>query len=183
MKILTKKIGQYSIDLKGYEIPGNKQIYVFDMAQNFKFSMECSRFLLKLIITKGWYDVDAIVCAESKGVILGTLLAASLNKDLVVFRKENKKYYDDMVSVITSTYTTENPKRLYCPDHTLESLKYKRVLFVDDVISTGSTYKAISSVLESYGVSLVGSAYVFSEGTDMRDESVVYLDTLPIENI
>lgn len=184
MSELHKDIGIYGIDLPSRDLPNGKRIYVFDMASNFKFSRHVASILHHKIMRE--YEgprFDLVICAESKGVILGTIMADIHNCDLLVLRKEKKPYYDDLVSVVTDTYTTDNPKSLYIPEHELMKYTGKNALFVDDVISTGSTSKAIVNLCECYSIHVAHQGYIFSEGSDVRDPDQTYLETLPVENI
>lgn len=185
MSYLEITIPGKTIKLPSHDLPNGKRIYVYDMASDIATSRDISIILCNEIrrIYGPGISFDFIICAESKGVILGTLMSSIFNIPLMVLRKENKTYYDDMVAVTTSTYTTENPKRLYVPDHEIERFYGKRALFVDDVISTGSTSTAIRDLCRNYNIDVVIEAYVFSEGGFERRFNQVYLFSIPVENI
>lgn len=185
MSYLERNISGRTIKLPSHDLPNGKRIYVYDMASDIATSRDISIVLCNEVrcICGPVIPFDFIICAESKGVILGTMMSFILDKPLMVLRKENKTYYDDMVAVTTSTYTTENPKRLYVPEHEIESFAGKRALFVDDVISTGSTSTAIRDLCRNYDIDVVYEAYVFSEGDSERQFNQIYLARIPVENI
>ena len=123
---------------------------------------------------------DVIVTAESKGIPLDYEMARIGCRSYVVARKGIKAYMEDPIHVEVKSITTDHVQKLYLSKADCESLRGKRILIVDDVISTGESLAAIEELLHSIGGQVVGRACVLAEG-DARDrEDIIYLEPLPL---
>jgi adenine/guanine phosphoribosyltransferase-like PRPP-binding protein len=121
---------------------------------------------------------DALVTAETKSVPLLYHVALISGKPWVVLRKAYKPYMGDAVSAQTHSITTGAPQTLYLDEKDREFVRGKRVVLVDDVISTGSTVEGMRELMDAVDATVVGLAAVFTEG-DARDD-VVALGHLPV---
>ena len=121
---------------------------------------------------------DALVTAETKSVPLLYHVALISGKPWIVLRKAYKPYMGDAVSAQTHSITTGAPQTLYLDEKDRGLVSGKRVVLVDDVISTGSTVEGMRELMDSVGASVVALAAVFTEG-DERDD-VVALGHLPV---
>ena len=101
---------------------------------------------------------DIIVTAESKGIPLAYEMARIGCRNYVVARKGVKAYMEDPIHVEVKSITTDHVQKLYLSKADCENLKGKRILIVDDVISTGESLAAIEELLGSIGGNVVGKA-------------------------
>lgn len=164
------------------EIKEGLSIAVFDMLSSEKLSDDASKALLA-VLEKSDIDldkVDTILSAETKGVILAYQLAQSLKKEMVILRKEHKVYHPQVTKGAVNTYTTKNEHFLYLDNNQIPKLKEKNVLIVDDVVSTGSSLKAIEAILSTVGAKIAGKAFVFAEGDAANRTDIIYVNPLPI---
>jgi adenine phosphoribosyltransferase len=125
-------------------------------------------------------EFDVIITAESKGIPLAYEMARQSGKNYVVARKSIKLYMQDVVSVRVKSITTANEQTLHLDGEKAELLKGKRVLIVDDVISTGESLKALEALVKQSSGEIVGKVAVLAEGDAANREDIIYLDPLPL---
>ena len=125
-------------------------------------------------------EFDVLITAESKGIPLAYEMARQSGKTYVVARKSVKLYMQDVVSVKVKSITTANEQTLHLDGEKAELLKGKRVLIVDDVISTGESLKALEALVKQAGGEIVGEAAVLAEGDAANREDIIFLDPLPL---
>lgn len=125
-------------------------------------------------------EFDVIITAESKGIPLAYEMARQSGKNYVVARKSIKLYMQDVVSVKVKSITTANEQTLHLDGEKAELLKGKRVLIVDDVISTGESLKALEALVKQSGGEIVGKVAVLAEGDAANREDIIYLAPLPL---
>lgn len=123
---------------------------------------------------------DVIVTAESKGIPLAQEMARIGCRKYVVTRKGIKAYMTSPISVTVKSITTDHVQTLYLSQEDCEHLKGKRVLIVDDVISTGESLAAIEELLKQVDCEVVGKACVLAEGDAKDREDIIYLEPLPL---
>jgi len=122
---------------------------------------------------------EVLVTAETKSVPLVYELARLLGKPWVVLRKTYKPYMGETLSDETHSITTGAPQTLYLDEKDKGLVANRRVVLVDDVISTGSTVEAMRRLMDEAGGNVVAEAAVFTEGDDLREE-VLTLGHLPL---
>jgi adenine/guanine phosphoribosyltransferase-like PRPP-binding protein len=125
-------------------------------------------------------DADVLVTAETKSIPLVYQLALDVGLPWVVLRKAYKPYMGTAVAVETLSITTGEPQTLYLaePDH--DKLAAKRVIVVDDVVSTGSTLKGMRELVALAGGEIVAEAAVFTEGDASLEQGIIALGHLPV---
>ena len=123
---------------------------------------------------------DVIVTAESKGITLAYEMARIGCRNYVVARKGIKAYMEDPIHVEVKSITTDHVQKLYLSKADCENLRGKRILIVDDVISTGESLAAIEELLHSVGGQVVGRACVLAEGDAKDRADIIYLEPLPL---
>jgi len=122
---------------------------------------------------------DVLVTAEAKGIPLIYEMSALMGLPYIVLRKTYKSYMGEAISAVTKSITTGNSQTLYLDEKDIAIVSGKRVLLVDDVISTGSTLKAMEDVIASAGGQVDKIAAVFTEG-DANWSHVMALGNLPV---
>ena len=84
------------------------------------------------------------------------------------------------VDIAVNSITTAEVQRLYLGDTDANFLKGKRVLIVDDVISTGESLAALEALMDKIGVDVVGKACVLAEGDAKNRDDIIFLEELPV---
>ncbi|HUF40072.1 MAG TPA: phosphoribosyltransferase family protein, partial [Anaerolineales bacterium] len=123
---------------------------------------------------------DVLVTAEAKSIPLIYAVAAETGKPWVVLRKAQKLYMGDSISAETVSITTGRPQTLYLDEKDRDLIRGRRVCLLDDVISTGSTQKAMTAVVEKAGGAVAVEAAIFTEGDPEKWAHVVALGHLPV---
>jgi adenine phosphoribosyltransferase len=123
---------------------------------------------------------DVVVTAETKGIPLCYEMARQGCRRYVVARKSVKAYMRNPISVDVKSITTDHVQKLYLAEDDYRGLNGKRVLIVDDVISTGESLAAMEKLVEQFGGKIVGRACVLAEGDAKDRKDIVYLEPLPL---
>ena len=123
---------------------------------------------------------DALVTAEAKSIPLAYALAIETKKPYVVLRKTYKPYMGEALTAETLSITTGQPQILILDEKDRALLKGKKVIIVDDVISTGSTLQGMRMVIEKAGAKVVKEAAILTEGERSKWEQIVALGHLPL---
>lgn len=125
-------------------------------------------------------EFDALITAEAKGIPLCYEMARQSRKRYIVARKGVKLYMRNPIHVKVKSITTVRLQNLYLSEEDYEYMKGKRVLIVDDVISTGESLMAIETLVERAGGDIVGKATVLAEGEASRRDDIIFLEPLPL---
>ncbi len=126
-------------------------------------------------------DFDYIVCPEAKTLPLAQSLCTYLGeREFVVFRKGVKAYMTAPIITEVKSITTNAVQTMVVDGTDADKIKGKKVLILDDVVSTGGTFKAMESVLNDLGCEIVGYSAVLREGTDFSTEKLYYIQDLPL---
>ena len=125
---------------------------------------------------------DVIVTAESKGIPLAYEMARIGCRNYVVARKGVKAYMEDPIHVEVKSITTDHVQKLYLSKADCENLKGKRILIVDDVISTGESLTALEKLVEKAGGNICGRMAILAEGDAQERGDIIYLEKLPLFN-
>jgi adenine phosphoribosyltransferase len=123
---------------------------------------------------------DVLVTAEAKSIPLAYALSVETHKPYVVLRKIYKPYMGVALSAETLSITTGQPQMLYLDEKDHDLLKGKRVILLDDVISTGSTLQGMRLVVDKAGGQVVLEAGIFTEGERAQWRHIVSLGHLPV---
>ncbi len=123
---------------------------------------------------------DVVLTAEAKSIPLCYEFARIGCKNYVVARKGTKVYMSDPISVSVNSITTSYDQKLYLGQEDAEKLRDKRVLIIDDVISTGESLLALEKLVKAAGGILVGKAAVLAEGDAADRDDIIFLEKLPL---
>ena len=126
-------------------------------------------------------EYDYMITAESKGIPLVYEMArqSSQNKYLLA-RKSAKLYMRDVFSVSVKSITTTNVQQLFLDADDAALIKGKRVLVVDDVISTGQSLYAVEELVKAAGGEIAGRMAILAEGVARKRDDIIYLEPLPL---
>jgi adenine/guanine phosphoribosyltransferase-like PRPP-binding protein len=122
---------------------------------------------------------QVLVTAEAKSIPLIYEMSALMGLPYVVLRKTYKSYMGEAISAETHSITTGNSQSLYLDEKDRKLVCGKKVILVDDVISTGSTLQAMQDVLDRAEADVVQVAAIFTEG-DADWSHVIALENLPV---
>ena len=124
-----------------------------------------------------------MITAESKGIPLICDMARILGeKRYVLARKSVKLYMKDVRKCVTKSITTEKEQTLYIDGADADFMKGKRVLIVDDVISTGGSLESLENLVLQSGGEIVGKMTILAEGDAQKRDDIIYLEPLPLFN-
>lgn len=124
---------------------------------------------------------DIMITAESKGIpLLYEMARQARENNYIVARKAKKLYMKDVVYTEVDSITTENVQRLCIGQTEIDAIRGKRVLIVDDVISTGESLAALETLVKQVGGTVVGRMAVLAEGDAIDREDIKYLAPLPL---
>ncbi len=124
---------------------------------------------------------DVLITAESKGIPLVCEMARLAgNERYVLARKSAKLYMRNVFSADVRSITTGHPQTLYLDGADAEYMKGKRVVIVDDVISTGESLQALETLVDKAGGNIVGRMAILAEGEAADRDDLIFLEKLPL---
>ena len=128
-------------------------------------------------------EYDYLITAEAKGIPLAHEMARQAgDATYFVARKAPKLYMRDLFEVSVRSITTDREQHLYLDGNDAKKMKGKRILLVDDVISTGESLAALEALVEKAGGIICGRMAVLAEGDAQNREDLIYLEKLPLLN-
>lgn len=125
-------------------------------------------------------EFDILLTAESKGIPLAYEMARQSGKTYIVARKSVKLYMRNPVCVSVKSITTDHEQTLYLSEKDLHTLKGKKVLIVDDVISTGESLCSLEALCDKAEAKITGKATVLAEGDAAKRDDIIFLEELPL---
>ena len=158
----------------------NDDLYIgaFIMFSDVEITKKCAEELLKKAP-----DFDVIITAESKGIPLAYEMARQAGiDDYVVARKGPKLYMKNIITTEVDSITTDHIQTLCLGDKETNLLKGRRVLIVDDVISTGQSLLSQEKLVNQVGGNIVGKMAVLAEGDAADRDDILFLEKLPVFN-
>ncbi len=149
----------------------------FVMFNDVEITKACATELLKLAP-----EFDVIITAESKGIPLAYEMARQSDKPYIVARKGSKLYMQDVVTIEVRSITTDHVQTLCLGSDERDVMEGKRILIVDDVISTGESLSTLEQLVESVKGNAVGKMAVLAEGDAAKRADITFLSPLPLFN-
>ena len=175
MRTYTLNVAGLTRELLLCAVNDRLDIAAFVMFSDVELTIACAEALLKKLP-----DFDVIITAESKGIPLAYEASRQSGKTYVVARKSIKLYMTDPISVEVSSITTASPHKLHLSLEDAIRLKGKKVLILDDVISTGDSLRALETLVEEAGGIIAAKAAVLAEGTAADRKDIIFLEKLPL---
>ncbi len=160
--------------------PVNENLYIagFVIFGDQELTVACARELLKKAP-----EYDYILTAEAKGIPLGHEMARQSGAEKYFLARKAPKLY--MTGVFESTVrsiTTAGEQHLYLDVADAQLMKGKKILIVDDVISTGESLLALEALVEKAGGIIAGKMAILAEGDAQDRPDIIYLERLPLFN-
>ncbi len=160
-----------------FEVAPKVRIAIFNMLGDTEVVEAIADELAKRVPT----DIDALMTAEVKSIPLAHALAVRLKRPYIVARKTRKPYMVGAMSVEVLSITTGVPQTLWLDGKDLGLVQGKRILLVDDVISTGSTLAGMRKLVAEAGGTVVAEAAAFTEGNDPEQwKHIIAVGNLPV---
>lgn len=125
-------------------------------------------------------EFDYIITPEAKSIPLAYEMSRQSDKPYFVVRKKAKLYMQNPVSVSVRSITTDSEQVLILDGAEGDRIRNKRVVIVDDVISTGESLAAVEKLVEKFDVNVVAKAAVLAEGDAADRDDIVFLEKLPL---
>ena len=125
-------------------------------------------------------EFDVLITAEAKGIPLVYEMARQSGKPYFIARKYPKLYMPNPISVQVRSITTDKEQTLYLDEEEMNAIRGRRVLIVDDVISTGESLHALEKLTEKAGGNIVGRSAVLAEGDAAERKDIIFLAPLPL---
>ena len=126
-------------------------------------------------------DHDVLITAESKGIpLIHAMCRMSGKNRYVLARKSTKLYMHDVIKCETQSITTSARQTLYIDGDDAKFMRGKRVLIVDDVISTGGSLLSLEKLVREAGGEIVGKMAILAEGDAIGRQDIQYLAPLPL---
>lgn len=175
MKTYTLNVAGLTRELPLCPVNETLDIAAFVMFSDVELTVACASELLKKVP-----EFDVIVTAESKGIPIAYEAARQSGKNYYVGRKGVKVYMTDPISVNVKSITTLNVQTLCLSQEDVSHIKGKKVLIIDDVISTGESLVALEKLVEKAGGIITGKAAVLAEGDAADREDIIFLEKLPL---
>ncbi len=173
----TLQVAGLTRQLKRCRISEKLEIAAFILFSDVELTEACAKELAEKCKICNY---DYIMTAECKGIPLAYELSRQTGKPYVVARKSIKGYMSDCISVAVHSITTNAPQTLYLDGEKANWLKEKRILLVDDVISTGESIAALEALTKQAGGIIAGKAAVLAEGDAIDRPDLIYLAPLPL---
>ena len=143
-------------------------------------TVACAQEMLKLVPAE---DYDYLFTAEAKSIpLIHEMARQSGAKKYFIARKGAKAYMPDPLCVEDQSITTAGVQKLYLGRDDAELIRGKRILLMDDVISTGGSLRAMEELVKLAGGTVVGRLAVLAEGDAQYRDDIKFLAPLPLFN-
>lgn len=174
--VYTLNVAGISRDLPLCPISDSLNIAAFVLFGDVELTEKCAEALYKLAP-----EHDVMITAESKGIpLIHAMCRLSGNNRYVLARKSVKLYMRDVVKCETQSITTAAAQTLYINGEDAEYMKGKRVIIVDDVISTGGSLASLENIVLQAGGKIVKKMAILAEGDAIGRKDITYLAPLPL---
>ena len=175
-KYYKLKVAGLERDLPICALSEKLSIAGFVLLGDIELTEACARELNKLLP-----EHDFMIAPEAKSIALINEMARQAGeKKHFVARKGMKAYMVDPISVTVNSITTAKQQTLYLDGKDAEMMKGKRIVIIDDVISTGESLKAVEELVTRAGGNIVAKAAVLAEGDAADRADIIYLEKLPL---
>ncbi len=152
------------------------QIAAFVIFGDVELTCACAKALLAKAP-----DFDYMVAPEAKAIPLAHEMARQSGRnEYFLVRKKKKAYMNGVFEAVDKSITTEGEQKLYMDGADAAKLRGKRVLILDDVISTGGSMAAVENLVEQAGGIVAGRMAILAEGDAAKREDVIFLEPLPL---
>ncbi len=171
----SMKIAGLDRELKKFPVSDSLDIAAFILFGDVEVTVAAAAELLKKAP-----EFDYIITPEAKSIPLAYEMARQSGKPYIVIRKGVKVYMGNPLSVSVRSITTQKEQKLYLGEDEVNLIRGKRVLIVDDVISTGESLIAVRKLVEAAGAIEAATCAVLAEGDAKDRDDIIFLEPLPL---
>lgn len=172
------KVAGLTRQLKLSSISDDLMIAGFVVFGDVELTVACARELLKVMP-----EYDYIIAPEAKAIpLIHEVARQNGRNEYLLARKAAKAYMDGVFSVKYESITTKGIQELFMDAGDARKMQGKRVVILDDVISTGESLAAMEKLVEEAGGNIVGRMAVLAEGDAAKRDDIIFLEKLPLFN-
>ncbi len=161
--------------LQKFPVSDKMDIAAFILFGDVELTEKCATELLKKCP-----DFDYIVTPEAKSIPLAYEMSKQSGKKYIVIRKGIKVYMDNPEKATVRSITTQKEQSLYLGHEDGDLLNGKRVLILDDVISTGESLRCVQELVGKFNGNIVASCAPLAEGDAADRDDIIFLEKLPL---
>ena len=171
----TMKIAGLERKLEKFPVNDKLDIAAFIIFGDVELTVAgCKELLQKLP------EFDVILTPEAKSIPIAYEMARQTGKPYVIARKGMKVYMRNALHVSVTSITTKNEQHLFLGETEVNMLKGKRVLIIDDVISTGESLAAVREPVKEAGGEEAAACAFLAEGDAADRKDIIFLEKLPL---
>ena len=174
-KFYKMKIAGLDRELEMFSVSDKLDIAAFIIFGDVELTVAGVTELLKKVP-----EFDIIVTPEAKSIPIAYEAARQSGKPYIVARKGVKVYMRNPIDVAVTSITTQHEQHLYLGESEVNMIKGKRVLIVDDVISTGESLDAVRKLVREAGGIETAAAAFLAEGDAAQRNDIIFLEKLPL---
>ena len=175
-KTYTIEVAGLKRDLQLFPVADNLYIAAFIMFGDVELTQKCAEHMIKIAP-----EHDIIITAESKSIpLVHEMVRQQGRNNYIVARKAPKVYMENIITTDVNSITTKKLQSLCIGQNEMDAMRGKRVLIVDDVISTGGSLASIEYLVEQSGGTVVGRMAALAEGDAADRDDIIYLKKLPL---
>ncbi len=175
-KTYSMKIAGVERELPLCKVNDNLNIAAFIIFGDVEITVASARELLKKAP-----EYDVMITAEAKSIPLIHEMARQAGDNYyIIARKGPKIYMQDVITTQVDSITTDHVQTLCIGKAEADAMRGRRVLIVDDVISTGESLHALETLINQVGGNIVGKMAVLAEGDAAERDDIIYLERLPL---
>jgi len=171
----TMKIAGLERNLKRFAVSDKLEIAAFILFGDTEITVAAATELLEKVP-----EFDLIITPEAKSIPLAYEMSRQSGKPYIVARKGVKVYMGNSLAVSVNSITTQKEQTLYLGEDEAALMKGKRVLIVDDVISTGESLQAVRQLVSAAGAVEAAACAVLAEGDAVTRKDIIFLEELPL---
>lgn len=171
----TLKIAGLTRELERFPVNDKLDIAAFIIFGDVELTVAGCAELLKKVP-----EFDVILTPEAKSIPMAYEMARQSGKPYIVARKGVKVYMRNPLEVNVVSITTKKEQHLFLGETEVQQLKGKRVLLLDDVISTGESLAAVRELTQKAGGIEVAACAFLAEGDAADRKDIIYLEKLPL---
>lgn len=171
----TMKIAGLTRDLEKFPVNEKLDIAAFIIFGDLELTIAGCAELLKKVP-----EFDVILTPEAKSIPMAYEMARQSGKPYIIARKGVKVYMRNPIEVSVNSITTKNTQKLYLGESEVNKIKGKRVLIIDDVISTGESLYAVRELVKKAGATEAAACAFLAEGDAAERTDIIFLEKLPL---